>query len=294
MEVIEEWVVPERSFDRGDCLFFSGALSLDGSVFTASFGCQVIVFYRDLQGGDNGEQRHSILRADDGDISSMGVSIDGTLIVPGSERGVKAWRRNVDEWVEYILEGHNEWGKCVTVKEDGKRIATGSQYGTVRVHSWDAGGKKWKHVTLNGHTCSVKGVAIDKEGTVIVSGSFDSTVRVSSEGEGHWQCTAQLEHNDPVSCVSICQDQGEEYILSGDDRGKVNVWTETSDGWTRRVIEGHTGPVTRVTSTNEAIISWSHVDETMRIADRRRLFRRLDVRGGGEAQRESVERCSCR
>jgi WD40 repeat protein len=73
------------------------------------------------------------------------------------------------------LVGHNAavWHVCFC--PDGKRLASGSYDGTVKV--WDANsGLNLR--TLKGHTSGVTGIAFSPEGRRLAGGSEDGTVRL--------------------------------------------------------------------------------------------------------------------
>jgi hypothetical protein len=73
------------------------------------------------------------------------------------------------------LKGHAGRVSSVAFSADGRRIASGSMDGTVKV--WDVATGHDK-LTLKGHTDMVTSVAFSADGWRIVSGSWDSTVKV--------------------------------------------------------------------------------------------------------------------
>lgn len=80
------------------------------------------------------------------------------------------------------LHGHSGNATSVTFSPDGKRIATGSEDGTVKI--WDAGSGH-EALTLKGHTGRVNSVVFSSDGGRIATGSDDRTVKVWDASNGH-------------------------------------------------------------------------------------------------------------
>ena len=73
------------------------------------------------------------------------------------------------------LTGHTDCVLSVTYSPDGKKLASGSYDGTVRI--WDVGRGECER-TLTGHTNWVLSVTYSPDGKKLASGSKDGTVRI--------------------------------------------------------------------------------------------------------------------
>jgi WD40 repeat protein len=73
------------------------------------------------------------------------------------------------------LKGHSGWVNGVALSPDGKRLASCSSDGTVKV--WDTQSGQ-AVLTLKGHNSSVQSVAFSPDGKRLASGSWDQTVKV--------------------------------------------------------------------------------------------------------------------
>jgi eukaryotic-like serine/threonine-protein kinase len=125
------------------------------------------------------------------------------------------WKRQFQRG-HTTLKGHTDKVLSVAFSADGKRIASGSQDGTVKV--WDAHTGK-AALTLKGHNGPVYSVAFSADGKRIASGSEDRTVKVWDARTG--QKTFTLKGNgNGVTSVAFSADG--KRILSAS--GTVKVW----------------------------------------------------------------------
>jgi WD40 repeat protein len=117
-----------------------------------------------------------------------------------------------------INRGHEGAVSSVAFDATGRRIASGSQDGTVRV--WDAatGGEI---SCLRGHERGVTSVSFDPTGRRIASGSQDRTVRVWDAATGA-EISCLRGHADWVRSVAF--DPTGRHIVSGSDDGTIRVW----------------------------------------------------------------------
>ena len=158
-----------------------------------------------------------------------------------------------------VLEGHNDWVRCLAINPITGDIVLGSTDNTLLV--WNGETKKCVAV-LEGHNDWVRCLAINPITGEIVSGSYDKTLRVWN-GETR-KCVAVLEgHNGWVSCVAINPITGD--IVSGSTDNTLRVW----NGETKKcvaVLEGHNDWVRclAINPITGEIVSGSY-DKTLRV-----------------------------
>ena len=116
------------------------------------------------------------------------------------------------------LTGHTGGVLSVTYSPDGKKLASGSADGTVRI--WDVGRGECER-TLTGHTSYVNSVTYSPDGKKLASGSYDGTVRIWDVGRG--ECERTLTgHTGYVLSVTYSPDGKK--LASGSKDGTVRIW----------------------------------------------------------------------
>ncbi|HVO81615.1 MAG TPA: WD40 repeat domain-containing protein, partial [Terriglobales bacterium] len=138
--------------------------------------------------------------------------------------------------VHLTLRGHSGSVLGVAYSPDGKRLATCSQDGKVKV--WDAGSGQ-ELLTLRGHLGSVLGVAFSPDGTRLATASEDGTVKVWDAGSGQELLTLRG-HLGSVLGVAYSPD-GTRLATASQD-GTVKVW-DAGSGKTLLTLRGHSGSV---------------------------------------------------
>ncbi|KAF8833678.1 WD40 repeat-like protein [Paxillus ammoniavirescens] len=117
-----------------------------------------------------------------------------------------------------VLEGHEDWVRCVRFCLDDDKLVTGSDDKTLRI---------WNRMTgavevLRGHSDWVKNVDVSRDGKMIVSGSDDKTVRIWNRESGEMMHVCEG-HESWVSSVEFSPDSSR--VVSGSWNSTVWVWS---------------------------------------------------------------------
>jgi WD40 repeat protein len=208
--------------------------------------------------------------------AAMRREIRGFLGGPGRQRDVKvlpaAMRREIQTLPEYL-----RGSASLTISDDGKRIFTGGEDGTVRVWDVETGVEK---LTLKGHTGSVTSVAISRDGERLISGTrmvlgrMDGVISVWDTESGKEICSfkghnTRSQNREPARGVllSMTISGDGKRIFTGGEDGTVRVW-DVETGVEKLTLKGHTGSVTSVAISRDGkrLISGSD-DGTVRVWD---------------------------
>src|SRR5262249_38055889 len=122
-------------------------------------------------------QRHDLVEAE-----RILAEVDGKFQQTWEQRHLRGLCRRK----ALPLLGHTGGVSGVAFSGDGKRVASGSDDGTIKV--WDAATGQDK-LTLRGHTGGVTSVAFSGDGKRIASGSHDGTVKVWDSATGQDRLT---------------------------------------------------------------------------------------------------------
>jgi eukaryotic-like serine/threonine-protein kinase len=160
------------------------------------------------------------------------------------------------------LKGHNAAVVSVSFSPDGKRVASGSADGTIKI--WDASNSQLL-ATLDGQSGPITSAAFSADGKRIASGSWGKTITVWDAVSGR-ELQKLTAHSQGVSSVAFSPDG--KRLASGSSWDKsVKVW-DVSSGRELLTLKGHAGTVTSVAfSPDGTRIASGGEDKTVKIWD---------------------------
>ena len=136
----------------------------------------------------------------------------------------------------FTLEGHKKAVNAIAIFPDGKRMASGSRDGTLKI--WDLETRA-ELATLTGHTHIVTAVAVLPDGRRLVSASWDQTLKVWEVATGAELATL-TGHTDRVTAVVVLPD-GRRLVSASADK-TLKVW-DVEMGAELVTLTGHTDEV---------------------------------------------------
>jgi WD40 repeat protein len=162
-----------------------------------------------------------------GAVSSVQYSVDGNLILTGTESGaITAWDIRTPGAIGSAIEQKHKtwiWGLCAS--PDGKWFATGSDDGTAALWAViNAGVRYERAVPLSGNSGAsplVRGLNFSPDGTLLAIATTDGAVRVWDVRQNAVRCDFKASHR-PVRTVEFAPDGCS--IATGADDGIIGLW----------------------------------------------------------------------
>jgi WD40 repeat protein len=235
---------------------------------------------------------HRTLRGHSRTINCISFSVDGELLVSGSDdQTVKLWSTaRGQEKPIHTFRGHLDAVGCIAFfSSSGKKIiASGSHDNTVRL--WNAETSILKLMFTSegekGHLDSINSIAFSSDGVLVASASNDRKVIVSLVETGKQKYI--FEHSGQVSLVTFLEDRtaGDKPVgykiatasLQDIDTYKVSLW-ETDKKSPYESIESFKYPVTAISisrlgkssfvataSSDNMIRVWPHENKRFKVA----------------------------
>ncbi|KAG8711757.1 hypothetical protein FRC08_015492 [Ceratobasidium sp. 394] len=194
-------------------------------------------------------------------------------LAPENSKMVQRMRKYFPNTVAIIEGAEQEWTPCLRTisaeseifaavfSPNGRRIATGSLDGTVRV--WDAETGATLLDPIPGHSSQVWSVAFSHDSRRIVSGSLDKTVRVWDAETGVALLGPLRGHSEWVRSVAFSPSGHR--IVSGSEDNTVRIW-DAKTGIELLQLRGHSDTVCSVvfSPNGHHIVSGSR-DWTVRV-----------------------------
>ncbi len=264
------------------------ALSADGQQVAFSRGTQLLVYHvpsgaqlarltdPSLVDGMVQEGKADHLPAHRDLIQSLAMNSEGNLLVSGSFREIKVWRRPSDVQIRNIALGTA--GQVMAVSPDGQHVAVAGADFVIRVWPTVLVSDPQVPLTpvlLSGHTAAVTSLRFTQDGQQLVSGSIDQTIRI-------WHVEKQtlqemIETPGPVTALEIMPQKPSQSTDAASPQLPVSSMIATGGGdnslriwdWPRAGFEPSTGaqPLTSAgvpRAVSAVRVSWS-ADQRWRV-----------------------------
>ena len=175
----------------------------------------------------NGELQQKFITSRTGDlIECIVVLADKTIAVGKNNGEIQLWNGNYESWHWFysglirILKDHNGPIRCLTVLNDGFRLASGSLYGFIKI--WNTkNGALLRTIHENDHVYSL---VVLNDGS-LASGCADSKIRIWNPNNGILLRVLEG-HTKAVRSLVLLNDGR---LASGSDDATIKIWKMESN-----------------------------------------------------------------
>ena len=177
----------------------------------------------------------------EGWINSIAMSQNGDVIISGGGDDIcYLWEKDAsDKYILTELKGHEDRIWFLTISDDGRFAASGSDDKTVRV--WDLKDRK-EIRCFKKHTRWVQALAFNHDNTLLASSGGDGKIYLwDIEGNNSEPVTELPGHDDSVLSLSFSFDNNR--LLSGSRDQSVRIW-DVSNQHTQSKLNGHEDRIT--------------------------------------------------
>mmetsp|Transcript_54473 Transcript_54473/g.62429 ORF Transcript_54473/g.62429 Transcript_54473/m.62429 type:complete len:566 (-) Transcript_54473:1688-3385(-) len=157
------------------------------------------------------------------------------LAVAGTAESITIYEKcSAKKWEKWkTLRGHTSTTRCLVYFDSGKRIASGSFDGTIRLWNIEAGAST---NTLINHSHKVISLTLSKDREFLVSTSSDHSIKIFDLKSPTYECLKTL-HGSEVSVLTAAIADDNSLVISGDISGKLHFFGHGDWKQTIKTIE---------------------------------------------------------
>ncbi|KAF7975677.1 hypothetical protein HWV62_8777 [Athelia sp. TMB] len=146
----------------------------------------------------------------------------------------------IDWWPAMLktFEGHSDSVFAVAYSPNGKRIASVSGDGTIRLWDAETGEAAWG--SLKGPRAAIWSIAYSPSGHRIISGSRDATIQMWDTETGEL-VRSPFKHSGQLRCIAHSPDGT--YIVTGSEDGTTCIWDAETGEATQEPIQWNNGGI---------------------------------------------------
>ncbi|EDX87892.1 hypothetical protein S7335_5605 [Synechococcus sp. PCC 7335] len=165
------------------------------------------------------------LNSHDGGVWTVALSLDGQLLLSGSQdQTIKLWNP-VSGSVIDTLNGHQSWIRSVAMSPDCKTLLSGGADGILKIWQRDRNGKYRCQQTYAAHGGPILSIAIHKNGRQATTSSTDSTIKLWELKTGICQ-EIQQAHNRWIKSLTYSPDGST--LASCSQDATIKLWQVAS------------------------------------------------------------------